>query len=218
MELQRQVGHPGLTVLSVAQRDFRASPVQGQVARDLDCRAWAPHDACHRRYADGWFPGTTRATEYGEQLEIVRTAASDAERDPMAITPALIRFIVTGRSRNEIDEVVDSDIAQVFTLNCPAKDWARHGAEHPMGADFTGVQDLIPQTIDEQTALSYAAKVPRSLVQELFAVGTPDEVIEQIAEFRDHGLQYLVVGNAGAIQPSLRKSASATARPRTSLT
>jgi phthiodiolone/phenolphthiodiolone dimycocerosates ketoreductase len=162
------------------------------------------------RYADGWFPGTTRATEYGEQLEIVRTAASDAGRDPMAITPALIRFIVTGRSRDEIDEVVDSDIAKVFTLNCPAKDWARHGAQHPLGADFTGVQDFIPQSIDEQTALSYAAKAPRSLVQELFAVGTPDEVIGQIAEFRDNGLRYLVVGNAGAIQPSLRKSASTT--------
>jgi phthiodiolone/phenolphthiodiolone dimycocerosates ketoreductase len=162
------------------------------------------------RYADGWFPGTTRATEYGEQLEIVRNAASDARRDPMAITPALIRFIVTGRSRNEIDEVVDSDIARVFTLNCPAKDWARHGAEHPLGADFTGNQDLIPQTIDEQTALGYAAKAPRSLVEELFAVGTPDEVIDQMAEFRDHGLRYLVVGNLG-VQPSLRKSATATA-------
>lgn len=93
------------------------------------------------RYADGWFPGTTRATEYGEQLQLVRTAGSDAGRDPVAITPALIRFIVTGRSRDEIDEVVESDIANVFTLN----------------------------------------------------------------------LRYLVLGNAGAIQPSLRKSASATA-------
>jgi hypothetical protein len=48
----------------------------------------------------------------------------------MDITPALTRFIVTGRSRDEIDE---------------------------------------------QTALGYAAKVPRSLVEELFAVGTPDD-------------------------------------------
>jgi len=163
------------------------------------------------RYADGWFPGTTRATEYGEQLEIVRTAASDAGRDPKAITPALIRFLLTGRSRDEIEEVVDSDIVKVFTLLSPAKDWARHGTEHPLGSDFTGVQDFIPHLIDEKAALSYAAKAPRSLVKELFAVGTPDEVIDQIAEFRDHGLQYLVVGNAGAIQPSLRKSASATA-------
>jgi len=133
------------------------------------------------RYGDGWFPGTTRADEYGEQLDMVRTAASDAGRDPMSITPALIRFIVTGRSRAEVDEVVDSDIAKIFTLNFPGEAWTRHGVEHPMGTDFTGVQDLIPQLIDEQTALSYSAKVPRSLVEELFAVGTPDEVVDQIA-------------------------------------
>jgi phthiodiolone/phenolphthiodiolone dimycocerosates ketoreductase len=163
------------------------------------------------RYADGWFPGTTRADEYGEQLSLVRTAASDAGRDPMDITPALIRFIVTGRSRDEIAEVVESDIAKIFTLNCDGEAWARHGAEHPLGSDFTGSQDLIPQLIDEQTALGYAAKVPRTLVEELFVVGTPDDVIEQIAEFRDRGMRHVVVGNIGAIQPSLRKSAATTA-------
>jgi phthiodiolone/phenolphthiodiolone dimycocerosates ketoreductase len=163
------------------------------------------------RYADGWFLGTTRATEYGEHLNAVRTAASDAGRNPTDITPALIRFIVTGGSRHEIDEVVESDIAKVFTLNSPTADWARHGAEHPLGSEFTGVQDFIPQAIDEQTALAYAARGPRSLVEEPFAVGTPDEVIDQIAEFRDHGLRHIVVGNAGAIQPSLLKSAATTA-------
>jgi len=35
--------------------------------------------------------------------------------------------------------------------------------------------------------------------------------VDQIAEFRDHGLRYLVLGNAGAIQPSLTKSAATTA-------
>jgi alkanesulfonate monooxygenase SsuD/methylene tetrahydromethanopterin reductase-like flavin-dependent oxidoreductase (luciferase family) len=117
------------------------------------------------KYADGWFPGTTRATQYGADLDVVRAAASDAGRHPADITPALI------------------------VSSSPAADWARHGAQHPLGADFTGVQDLIPQLIDEQTALSYAAKAPKSLVEELFAVGTPDEVIDQIAEFRDHGMR-----------------------------
>lgn len=95
------------------------------------------------RYADGWFPGTTRAVEYGEQLTALRTAASDAGRDPMEIKPALIRFIVTGRSRDEVDEVIDSNIAKVFALNCTADAWARHGVEHPLGAGFTGSQELI---------------------------------------------------------------------------
>ena len=39
----------------------------------------------------------------------------------------------------------------------------------------------------------------------------PGEVIDQLAEFRDQGMRHLVVGNAGAIQPSLRKSAATTA-------
>jgi phthiodiolone/phenolphthiodiolone dimycocerosates ketoreductase len=162
------------------------------------------------RYADGWFPGTTRASEYGQQLNDLRTAASDAGRDPMAITPAGIRFVLTGRSQGEIDEIVDSELVRLFTLNSPATDWARHGAEHPMGPDFKGVQDLVPQLIDEQTALSFVSKVPRELVKELFVVGMPDDIVDQLAEFRDAGLRCLVVGNMGALHPKLSKSAAAT--------
>jgi phthiodiolone/phenolphthiodiolone dimycocerosates ketoreductase len=36
--------------------------------------------------------------------------------------------------------------------------------------------------------------------------GTPEEVIEQAAEWRDHGLRYLVAANVSVLQPSLRKS------------
>jgi phthiodiolone/phenolphthiodiolone dimycocerosates ketoreductase len=112
------------------------------------------------RYGDGWFPGTTRADEYGQQLNDLRAAASDAGRDPMSITPAGIRFILTGRSQDEIDEILDSELVKLFVLNSSAKDWERHGAQHPMGPDFKGVQDLIPQLIDEESALKYAAMAP----------------------------------------------------------
>lgn len=161
------------------------------------------------KYGDGWFPGTTRADEYGKQLDDLRASASDAGRDPMSITPAGIRFILTGRSQDEIDEILDSDLVKLFVLNSPATDWARHGTEHPMGPDFKGVQDLVPQLIDEESALKYAAVAPRGLVKELFAVGLPDEVVEQLALFRDNGMRCLVVGNMGALHPKLSKSAAA---------
>jgi phthiodiolone/phenolphthiodiolone dimycocerosates ketoreductase len=161
------------------------------------------------RYGDGWFPGTTRADEYGQQLNDLRAAASDAGRDPMSITPAGIRFILTGRSQDEIDEILDSDLVKLFVLNSSAKDWERHGAQHPMGPDFKGVQDLIPQLIDEESALKYAAMAPRALVKELFAVGMPDEIVDQLSLFRDNGMRCLVVGNMGALHPKLSKSAAA---------
>ena len=164
------------------------------------------------KYADGWFPASiTQPKYYGDRLAAVKTAASDAGRDPGALLPAAVRFIITASTHTEIDAIVNSDIARIFMLASPAEAWARHGAQHPLGADFTGFQDLVPQTIDEQSALRYAAQVPRSLIEESFAVGTPEEVVEQFAEWRDNGLRYAVLGNAGAVQPSLRKSMTTTA-------
>jgi phthiodiolone/phenolphthiodiolone dimycocerosates ketoreductase len=60
--------------------------------------------------------------------------------------------VVTGRSEDDVDEALESEGAQMCALTGSAEVWARHGVEHPMGADFTGTQDIQPQTVDEQTA------------------------------------------------------------------
>jgi phthiodiolone/phenolphthiodiolone dimycocerosates ketoreductase len=158
------------------------------------------------RYADAWFPAATMAPkDYASGLEAVRTAASDSRRDPLSITPALWRFVITGSSRDEVDEVLNSDAARAFALNISAELWASHGVEHPLGAGFTGAQDLLPQSLDEQTVLSYARRVPVSLLKEWLLAGTPEDVIDQAAEWRDHGVRYLVPCNVSILQPSLRK-------------
>ena len=164
------------------------------------------------RYADAWFPGLVlRPKDYARGLEAVRAAASDAGRDPMSITPANWLFVITGRSRDEVDDTLNSDAAKAFALYIPAEMWASHGVEHPLGEDFSGGQDLIPQTLDEQTVLSYARRVPVSLLKEALLTGTPEDVIDQAAEWRDHGMRYLVVCNVSILQPSLRKSSAASA-------
>src|SRR6202171_3331097 len=59
------------------------------------------------RYADAWFPAIAfRPEDYAANLEVVRSAASDAGRDPMSITPAIFLFAITGRSRAEVDEAL----------------------------------------------------------------------------------------------------------------
>jgi phthiodiolone/phenolphthiodiolone dimycocerosates ketoreductase len=163
------------------------------------------------RYADAWFPAfPQRPSEYDHRLELVRAAASDAGRDPMSIIPAIWHFVITGRSRDEVDEALNSEIAKSFALNASAETWARHGAQHPLGKDFSGAQDLIPQTLDEQTVLSYIAQVPVSLLKEAFLTGTPDDVIAQAAHWRDNGVRYIVVGNLSTLQPSLHKGLAAS--------
>lgn len=162
------------------------------------------------RYGDAWFPAFTQTPqEYAAKLDIIRSVASDAGRDPSAITPALWIPCVTGHSRGEVDEAMDSDILRWWAMTAPDTVWRRHGAEHPMGPGFTGAQDLVPQTVDEATAVSHARKVPRSLLGECLLHGTPREVVDQAATWRDHGVRYLVLENLSFVRPSLRKGLAA---------
>ncbi len=163
------------------------------------------------RYADAWFPALTlRPKDYAAGLEKVRSAAADAGRDPQSITAANWLFVVTGGSRDEVDEALSSTAMKAFALNLPAEEWARHGVSHPLGEEFTGAQDFIPQTFDEQTVVSAAAQVPESLLKASCLTGTPDDVIEQVAEWRHHGMDYVVICNVSAVQPSLRRGLAAT--------
>jgi phthiodiolone/phenolphthiodiolone dimycocerosates ketoreductase len=49
------------------------------------------------------------------------------------------------------------------------------------------------------------AAVPPSLLREVLLNGTPDEVIQQAAQWRDCGVRYLVVINLSFLQRSFRK-------------
>ncbi|HEY6645855.1 MAG TPA: LLM class flavin-dependent oxidoreductase [Mycobacterium sp.] len=158
------------------------------------------------RHADAWFPAFIfRPKDYARRLEVVQSAASDAGRDPSAVIPAALLAIVTGRTADDVDEALESEGAKAYALTGSAEVWARHGVEHPMGADFTGAQDIQPQTLDEQTVLAYTAKVPRSRLTEMYLTGTAEQVIEQVAEWRAHGLRYIIVANSSGLQRSLRK-------------
>jgi phthiodiolone/phenolphthiodiolone dimycocerosates ketoreductase len=163
------------------------------------------------RHADAWVPFiVVRPMDYARGLDTIRAAASDFGRDPASIVPAVVRTVVTGTSRDDVDEALDSVIIKAMALAAPAEAWARHGVSHPLGAEFSGVHDLVPQLIGKDTALSYTAKVPASLMKEITFNGTADEVLDQVAEWRDHGLQYLLVINGNQLNPRLSKGMTAS--------
>ncbi|WP_405164645.1 LLM class flavin-dependent oxidoreductase [Nocardia sp. NBC_01499] len=163
------------------------------------------------RYADAWFPAYPQPVpEYRNSLDRMRTAASDAGRDPMSVTPAAMIFVITGSTRAHVAETVDSVGARAFGLCISADMWARHGVEHPLGSDFTGIQDLLPQLLDEDTVLSYAEKVPGSLVRDYCVTGTPAEVEERIVELRDNGLRYAVLVDLSTFHPDIKRGLAAS--------
>ncbi len=163
------------------------------------------------RYADAWFPGfLSRPEQYAQGLQAVQTAASDAARDPRTIVAAGFLNIITGRNADAVEEALDSTLVKSWALNASAEAWSRHGTEHPLGADFIGAQDNMPQKLDGQTALALAEKTPPSLLREIFITGTPRDIVDQVAQWRDHGLRYAVVANASILQRNLRKGMMTT--------
>jgi phthiodiolone/phenolphthiodiolone dimycocerosates ketoreductase len=165
------------------------------------------------RHGDAWFPGFAhRPQDYAERLNVIRSAASDAGRDPMSITPAVWLPVIAGPSREAVDEALESTVVKTWALNAPAEFFAHHDAVHPMGDGFAGMQDHVAFTMDEQTIREKSAQVPKSVVRGMVLNGTVDDVLGQAAEWRDHGVRYIVVVNFGPMQPGVR-SAIATVRP-----
>jgi phthiodiolone/phenolphthiodiolone dimycocerosates ketoreductase len=161
------------------------------------------------RYGDAWFPGFAhRPQDYAQRLEVIRTAASDAGRDPTAITPAIWMPVIAGSSRAVVHEGLNSTVVKNWALNAPAEFYAHHGAEHPMGTAYAGMQDHVAFTMDEQTIREKASQVPLSVVKGMVLNGTVDDVLEQAAQWRDYGVRYIVVVNFGPMVPSLRGAVS----------
>lgn len=164
------------------------------------------------RYGDGYFPAFPhRPKDYAQRLETVRSAASDAGRDPMAITPAVLIFVMPCRSRDDVDEALDSEVIKSMALNASDEVWGRHGVEHPLGKGFSGAQDILPQGLDEETALAHVAKVPPSLMREILLHGTVDQMVEQAAQWRDCGVKHMVLANIGILQRSMKKGVATMA-------
>jgi phthiodiolone/phenolphthiodiolone dimycocerosates ketoreductase len=162
------------------------------------------------RYGDGFFPAFShKPEEYARRLEAVRAAASDAGRDPMSIVPAICLPVLTGRTRGEVDEALESEVVKAGALNASDEFFAQHGAQHPLGVGFAGAQDILPQDWDEQTALSHIKGIPSSLLREMALVGTAGEVIEQAAEWRDCGVRHVVLLHCSVMQRSLRNGLAA---------
>jgi phthiodiolone/phenolphthiodiolone dimycocerosates ketoreductase len=48
------------------------------------------------------------------------------------------------------------------------------------------------------------------LLRQVTLNGTPEEIIDQAAEWRDHGVSHAMLLNLSALQPSVRKSLATT--------
>ena len=73
------------------------------------------------RHADGWWPtGSDGPEEYAAKLGLVRRAAEDAGRDPLAIVPAKMVVCLLGEA-DEIAEMLERPLVKSLVLQLTAE-------------------------------------------------------------------------------------------------
>jgi phthiodiolone/phenolphthiodiolone dimycocerosates ketoreductase len=153
------------------------------------------------RFADGWYP-TQKMTpaEYAEKLGRIRAAGQAAGRDMSAFEPALQVQLALGKSRKAVLEgVLKLPAAAALAMLIPGAVWTKHGLRHPLGDDFEGFAQFVPEEITPAQLEASRRQVTPELLGEAAVAGSVEEVTAEIRPLVAAGLRHLVLWNIGPL-------------------
>ena len=145
-------------------------------------------------YGDGWLPTHPMSVEeYAAKVATIGDASVAAGRARDAVTPGLQMFVATAPTRDEATALIDTNPVRLMALLRPATMWEQHGVSHPLGVDFAGIVDFIPQHYDRPTMDRALAAVPDSLLETAVEWGTADDIVERIESLAAVGLRHVML-------------------------
>jgi phthiodiolone/phenolphthiodiolone dimycocerosates ketoreductase len=159
------------------------------------------------RKADGWLPTKLDPDGYGRALGAIREAAERAERDPDAITPGMLGYVLMGPDDETVQRLTEAPLVRALCVLLPAQVFHELGVDGPFpDSGSSGFHDFIPTAIDRAESLRIIDAIPPAVVRHYAFCGTPDEVAEQVEEYVARGLRHLVMWNITAFgDPSLAR-------------
>jgi phthiodiolone/phenolphthiodiolone dimycocerosates ketoreductase len=147
------------------------------------------------RLGDGWLPVTIDPDSYKEKLKVIKASAKKSGRDPDKITPALYCLSILDEQSEVCHEILNSPLMKIFAFPKTDADFKRYGATHPFGENFNGTRDYIPSRCDKDYVLNAIDKVPTKMLEDIFLLGTPDEIISRIEKYAKAGLKHIILCN-----------------------
>src|SRR5581483_6090137 len=134
------------------------------------------------RFADGWLPTIKMTpTEYRERLRRIAAAAAEAGRRLERFEPALVVQVAIGRRRAEVLETMArSPVAGAMAMLLPGALWTRHGLRHPLGEQFEGFPDFVPEEVTADAIADARRQVTPALLGDALVAGSVDEIVEEI--------------------------------------
>ncbi len=165
------------------------------------------------RHADGWWPaGAYTPEDYAAKLQVIREAAEKADRDPMAITPAITQIALIGDDA-ELEEMLEAPLVKSIILMVTAKDLKQFGYDHPMGPKWRGILDFNPTVLHRQRIIDFCNEVDTQAIRDIFPCGTPQQVAQKLKGFVDAGMRVYKILSYGGMA-GLKFGASSDERVR----
>jgi phthiodiolone/phenolphthiodiolone dimycocerosates ketoreductase len=151
------------------------------------------------RHADGWLPTNIKPDAYAEKLAAIRESAEGAGRDPDAITPSMLAYVICAPDQETLERLCDAPLARLLfaAVDLPASTYERYGSTSPFEGG-TGFHSFLPTTVDRAEAERIASHIPGGIVRDHTLSGTPEQIAEQIRAYQQAGLRDVILWNITA--------------------
>jgi phthiodiolone/phenolphthiodiolone dimycocerosates ketoreductase len=153
------------------------------------------------RWADGWLPGQkVDAAEYGSRLGVICEAADGANRPMRDFTACHTALVAFGASRDQVlDRALKNKYCAYMAMGLPPEVWTEYGLEHPMGPDFPGFIEIVPSRLGEREVERALEQLTVPLLERVFYVGTPEQILDELAPMAGAGCRHFIIANMGAL-------------------
>lgn len=151
------------------------------------------------RLADGWLPTNIRPDAYAEKLAVIRESAERAGRDPNAITPSMLAYVICAPDEEVLQRLLSAPMTRMLfaAVDLPAETYERHGSTSPFEGG-TGFHSFLPTTVSRAEAERIISHIPAGIVREHTLCGTPQQLAEQIRTYQQAGLRDVILWNITA--------------------
>ncbi len=157
------------------------------------------------RAADGWLPTNIDPESYASKLQTVRASAEEAGRDPDAITPSMLAYVLCAPDEETLERLAGEPLVRLLfaAVGLSEDVYRRHGSTSPFEGG-TGFHSYMPTSVTREEAERVASHIPPGIVREGTLNGDARQIAEQIGVYQEAGLRDIVLWNITAFaDPSL---------------
>jgi phthiodiolone/phenolphthiodiolone dimycocerosates ketoreductase len=184
------------------RRALFATPLHAGRAPAVWIAAHAPRMlALTGRFGDGWYPTMKMgAADYAEKLARIGVAASEARRPMDRFEPALQIQLALGRDRRSVlDALARLPAGGALAMLLPGPLWTRHGLRHPLGDEFEGFPEFVPEEVTPAQIETARRQVTPELIGDGVFAGSVRDVVEELRPLVAAGLRHVVIWNVGPL-------------------